>query len=1156
MFYYLYYLGQTGSGKTHSMGSQHMNETSEQKGIIPRVIDNIFEIVENNKDFFQYLIRVSYIEIYNETLKCLLSPKSTVSLREHESKGVIVVGAKEELVENSSDMYRCLETGALYRTTGSTLMNQQSSRSHSIFTIILEKRAKENVPLSMRDVFTSAKFHLIDLAGSERNKRTNTTGVRFKEAIQINCGLLALGNVISALGDEKKRRNTSHVPYRDSKLTRLLQNSLGGNSKTLMIACVSPADSNFEETLNTLKYAHRTRNIKNKPVVNRDPQAAELARMKMQIQSLQAQLRKQQNGEIDNDYVNALNEISTQELQQVKHENDLLSQQISEIKDELSEANDAISELTISRLKYQRRLHEIASVLKDIKSEIEIIEKNPNIIAESNYLISLKNALKKIQESIDLIESDDLEEENQNRIADLPINSKFSNRMNKLNSDKEDIDNVLQKQLDYIKQLEEELKEAKADLYRDEQIFSDKIKEIKKLKEQNHDYRKKIAYLKRENSKKGFENLISETSSDIENKKISVTEVNEIIKKDINNKSPPELEELERNINELKIEKDRLIAEKNRIEEEKDQIEEQTKKEKEEALANQEKVRSQMNNLAIMIRLKEELIRDLVKSDNESKYIHEQYENKIQSLEQEMRDNQIELEKALIEIEEKTIETQAKEKEKAEIKEDFRLKIQQMKNEMSKIKKKVSESRLLVRDKQKSDKRIKELEEEVSRMKAHEKQLKDKIKQDSEKLEEKTAERSKQITDLKKDAFESHKRIKELEQENQKKQQLLVRKSEKLQQFQEELLKYEQYEKENKANKEKRLWLDKEVEKYLKKKEMVEKLEKELKRREEIISKRESYHSKKEQMKKKKLKSNQAMKESISNLSNQIRDLEEQIKEKKAILASLDRQAQEHLIEVHTQLKDLKNRRAKALHQKKQLEVRHEEQQYRDEEKLREIDDMTEVLDAEIEYKNEEIEKAQQEIELEDDGSINEQFSQIKDLAEAQQFLSEYFAKVIDLKLEEKKLKEHESELQVNLKESERLIENLNNNIRLTEAVYERRLMKQAREYELKIQVLVKQLQQKQENPTQTSENDKDEQLSILQKDNFYYRKTNHALKNKLKEFQRQFESLSNEDKSKLELQEELRNLKNYVQNLHSMQTVRKNMGNLKELSQDQLTLQ
>ena len=184
----------------------------------------------------------------------------------------MVTGAKEKDVGSYEEAMRFLEVGSVSRTTGSTLMNQTSSRSHAIFTVFVERRplgalfgrgAAGGAP----STGSVAKFHLVDLAGSERQKKTGAEGARFKESVTINQGLLALGNVISALGDPKKRGHT-HVPYRESKLTRMLQDSLGGNSRTTMVACVSTSEVNIEETLNTLKYAHRARNIKNKPKAN------------------------------------------------------------------------------------------------------------------------------------------------------------------------------------------------------------------------------------------------------------------------------------------------------------------------------------------------------------------------------------------------------------------------------------------------------------------------------------------------------------------------------------------------------------------------------------------------------------------------------------------------------------------------------------------------------------------------------------------------------------------------------------------------------------------------------------------------------------------------------------------------------------------------
>uniref|UniRef100_A0A8B9L8A5 Chromosome-associated kinesin KIF4 n=1 Tax=Astyanax mexicanus TaxID=7994 RepID=A0A8B9L8A5_ASTMX len=286
--------GQTGSGKTFSMGGTYTSaqENEPTVGVIPRVVRKIFQEKSKRMDS-EFLLNVSYLEIYNEEildLLCTSKDKPVLSIREDPKEGIKIVGLTEKAVLTAQEMVGCLEVGNSARTVGSTAMNAASSRSHAIFTISLEhplKKKKKN------DAVVS-KLHLVDLAGSERQKKTKAEGDRLKEGISINRGLLSLGNVISALGDESKKG--SFVPYRDSKLTRLLQDSLGGNSHTLMIACISPADSNIEETINTLRYADRARKIKNKPVLNIDPQAAEMKRLKQQVQELQVMLLHARGG--------------------------------------------------------------------------------------------------------------------------------------------------------------------------------------------------------------------------------------------------------------------------------------------------------------------------------------------------------------------------------------------------------------------------------------------------------------------------------------------------------------------------------------------------------------------------------------------------------------------------------------------------------------------------------------------------------------------------------------------------------------------------------------------------------------------------------------------------------------------------------------------
>ncbi|KAM3274337.1 hypothetical protein ACQJBY_043457 [Aegilops geniculata] len=328
--------GQTGSGKTYTMGTACKEGT--HVGIIPRAMAALFDKIDKLKNQVDFQLRVSFIEILKEEVRDLLDPatvaagkvengnghagklsvpgKPPVQIREGSNGVITLSGSTEVHVTTQKEMTTCLEQGSLSRATGSTNMNNQSSRSHAIFTITLEQMRKadpimasDGMPIEeMNDDYLCAKLHLVDLAGSERAKRTGSDGLRFKEGVHINRGLLALGNVISALGDEKKRKEGAHVPYRDSKLTRLLQDSLGGNSKTVMIACISPADINAEETLNTLKYANRARNIQNKPIVNRNPIADEMKRMRQQLEYLQAELVLARGGGVGSDDVQGLRE--------------------------------------------------------------------------------------------------------------------------------------------------------------------------------------------------------------------------------------------------------------------------------------------------------------------------------------------------------------------------------------------------------------------------------------------------------------------------------------------------------------------------------------------------------------------------------------------------------------------------------------------------------------------------------------------------------------------------------------------------------------------------------------------------------------------------------------------------------------------------------
>ncbi|CAG2120041.1 unnamed protein product, partial [Medioppia subpectinata] len=232
-------------------------------------------------------------------------------------------------VHNVKSCEQIMDRGWKNRSVGATLMNADSSRSHSIFTIYLERMETE---VSDDNNIRKGKLNLVDLAGSERQTKTGATGDRLKEATKINLSLSALGNVISALVDGKSK----HIPYRDSKLTRLLQDSLGGNTKTLMIACLSPADNNYDETLSTLRYANRAKNIQNKPKINEDPKDALLREYQQEI----IRLKSLMTGEV----INENPSIPNKDIEKIKEEYDLKMQDLAAKYREEMESNAKLKE--------------------------------------------------------------------------------------------------------------------------------------------------------------------------------------------------------------------------------------------------------------------------------------------------------------------------------------------------------------------------------------------------------------------------------------------------------------------------------------------------------------------------------------------------------------------------------------------------------------------------------------------------------------------------------------------------------------------------------------------------------------------------------------------------------------------------------------------
>ncbi|KAM6265966.1 kinesin-like protein KIF11 [Porphyrio hochstetteri] len=380
--------GQTGTGKTFTMeGERSPNEeyTWEEDplaGIIPRTLHQIFEkLTENGTEFS---VKVSLLEIYNEELFDLLNPTPDVGERlqmfddPRNKRGVIIKGLEEITVHNKNEVYQILERGAAKRTTAATYMNAYSSRSHSVFSITIHMK---ETTIDGEELVKIGKLNLVDLAGSENIGRSGAVDKRAREAGNINQSLLTLGRVITALVER-----APHIPYRESKLTRILQDSLGGRTKTSIIATVSPASINLEETLSTLEYAHRAKNIMNKPEVNQKltkkalikEYTEEIERLKQDL----AAARKKNGVYMSLENYEALNgKLTVQE------------EQIAEYVDKINVMEEEVKRITELFTVSKNELEQCKADLQMKETELEETQKDLQEtkvhLAEEEYVVSV-----------------------------------------------------------------------------------------------------------------------------------------------------------------------------------------------------------------------------------------------------------------------------------------------------------------------------------------------------------------------------------------------------------------------------------------------------------------------------------------------------------------------------------------------------------------------------------------------------------------------------------------------------------------------------------------------------------------------------------------------------------------------------------------------
>ncbi|XP_065410387.1 kinesin-like protein KIF21A isoform X13 [Chrysemys picta bellii] len=726
--------GQTGAGKTYTMGTGFdVNITEEEQGIISRAVKHLFKCIEEKKQAAikqelptpEFKVNAQFLELYNEEVLDLFdttrdidakNKKSNIKIHEDSTGGIYTVGVTTRTVNGEAEMIQCLKLGALSRTTASTQMNVQSSRSHAIFTIHVcqtrvcsaidtdnvtdNKIISESSQTNEFETLT-AKFHFVDLAGSERLKRTGATGERAKEGISINCGLLALGNVISALGDRSKK--STHVPYRDSKLTRLLQDSLGGNSQTVMIACVSPSDRDFMETLNTLKYANRARNIKNKVMVNQDRASQQINGLRGEIARLQMELMEYKTGKriIDEEGIESVNDMY--------HENAMLQTENNNLRVRIKAMQETVDALRarITQL-MSDQANQVLARAGDGNEEIS------NMI--HNYIKEIEDLRAKLLES---------EAVNENLRRSL---SRASTRPSYFGGPSAFSASVLSSEKETL------------------EILDIAKKDLEKLKKKEK--KKKKSNVKEENPDNEQEKRDEKSTSERENHELEAEEIQEV--SDHEDEEEDEDEDDDMEVVESSDESDSDLDEK-------------------------ENYQADLANITCEIAIKQKLIDELENSQRRLQTLKKQYEEKLMMLQHKIRDTQLERDQVLHNL--GSVESCSEEKAK-KIKSEYEKKLQTMNKELQRLQTAQKEHARLLKNQSQYEKQLKKLQQDVTEMKKTKVRLMKQMKEEQEKARMTESRRNREIAQLKKEQRKREHQLKLLEAQKRNQEVVLRRKTE------------------------------------------------------------------------------------------------------------------------------------------------------------------------------------------------------------------------------------------------------------------------------------------------------------------------------------------------------------------------------------------
>lgn len=1153
--------GQTGSGKTYTIGEASISSISDdEQGIIPRAMAEIFKLVDEN-DLIDYTIRVSYLEVYKEEFRDLLEVQTSskdILIREDDKGNVVLCGVKETEVEGLDEVLSLLEIGNTAKHTGATQVNTQSSRSHTIFTVTMEQRrvvgrvtrmtnGDDGPGLAIGQVLSS-KFHFVDLAGSERILKTGNTGERLKESIQINSGLLALGNVISALGDPK--RKGSHIPYRDSKITRILKDSLGGNAKTVMICCISPSASDFDETLNTLNYANRAQNIKNKATINCKKDAERVENLQHQIKSLQRALEQRHRSETrilsrfdpskcvarrsTEDHVSRLmaecahyrtcTDTGYLLLMDLLSEGGLSPSHSQRVKDWMCTVEEERSEVTsASGLDSGIESSSVEEPAKEISRRQTRCKGTLSFEGDTEKDKCIEALKSKIQR---------LEDENRDFLAAL----EDAMEQYKIQSDK------LQERQDEIAQLQSYLEQSRPGLCMSALLEDVHLLQIgarpstaplvtrpsltmgpnkllfthkKELTRNFQSGTQKLVSRMEEADTVLYRHFSEDSNPSGQSEDEEETKESEESERESNKSSPHN-----RSKKMSKMDLKSLAAAHTRryptsTQDSEDEGEtlldrnpcgSQCKK-REHCVSREtpspgidskwglRQAQQKIRELAINIRMKEELIKELVKTGREAQAMNKQYCMKISELETEAEQARMEVSENQRQLQELEGKETRDPVEKCKLQE-CRKKIAAAESKVQVLKEKKQATEKLASLSVQSVKRVQELEKNILQMKQQQGQLQKKLKEETDQKRRLESEMQKR-----------RHRVKELELKHEQQQKILRIKTEEIAAFQRKrrsgsngsVISLEQQQKIEEQKK----WLDSEIDKVLEQRRALDELEGELTKREGILIKREALLQEKNDLEIKRLRSSQALSNDIFRVSSRIEDLEKELSEKNGQLrqgSACDQQR------IRDEINNLRHEKELLLKQRVDIDEKLRQGNLLSAEEERilfQLDEAIEALDAAIEYKNESITRRQRVLRAsasllsQCEMNLMAKLSYLSS-SETRALLCKYFDKVVTLREEEHKLQISFSELEMKLEEQHRLICWLEVALERQRLEMDRQLTLQQKEHERNIQLLLKQCQDQMGEGLAGSKRQYEGRIQMLEKELGWYMWAHQELSQRL----------------------------------------------------------